>query len=231
MLLGLNNKQPLIILTIAMNDSPAFLIADDHPLFRQALQQILKQQHPNCVLFESSNFCETLDILAQEDAIDLVLLDLSMPDNNGLHSVKTIINARPDIAVLVISANTDITVVYQLLELGINGYVPKSSSFETISDAIHSVLDLNTWLPEDIALKVKELKSNLDNKSNQLSRLTAQQIKVLSLIADGKLNKQIAYELGIQETTIKQHVSAILKKLDVINRTQAGILYKQQSFD
>lgn len=214
-----------------MNDVPGFLIADDHPLFRQALQQILKQEYAGCRLLESSNFTETLCFLKNEDDIDLVLLDLSMPDNNGLHSIKTIIDTRPEIAVLVVSANTDITLVHQLLELGINGYVPKSSSFEVIADAIKSVLELDTWLPTDVAEKVQTLKANLTQKNNHLSQLTPQQIKVLSMIADGKLNKQIAYELGIQETTIKQHVSAILKKLDVINRTQAGILYKQQAFE
>jgi len=213
-----------------MSDDLQFLVADDHPLFRQALQQILKQQFVGCSLHETSNFTETLAVINSQQEIDLILLDLSMPDNQGICSVKSIIDTRPDVGILVVSANTDIHLVHQLLELGVNGYVPKSSPFETISEAIKSVLNLETWIPSEIAEKLETLKVNLDGHENSLSLLTPQQLKVLSMIADGKLNKQIAYELGIQETTIKQHVSAILKKLNVINRTQASILYKQQAF-
>ncbi|WP_251357864.1 response regulator transcription factor [Kangiella sp. TOML190] len=213
-----------------MNDSLSFLIADDHPLFRQALQQVLLQKFSASSVHEASNFEEVLNHYQQHRSIDLLLLDLSMPGNNGLHSVKTLLEKRPEVAVLVVSANTDLALIQQLLQLGINGYVPKSSSFEVIAEAITAVLNMQVWLPQEIAQELRSSQVSPANP-NLLDQLTPQQLKVLALIADGMLNKQMAYELGVQESTIKQHVSAILKKLNLVNRTQAGIFYKQQQFD
>lgn len=201
------------------------IIADDHPLFRSALRQALSNTLGSDVL-EAESFPDLLKLLQQQRQVELLFLDLNMPGNRGLTGLTTIRNQFPDILVLIVSANEDIDVIQRAIDYGASAYIPKSAPLPTLMLAVEAVLDGDSWLPEHLLDTVTETsQSQYRDFAHRLEQLTPQQFKVLAGIADGKLNKQIAYELDVQETTIKQHVSAILRKLGVINRTQAGVIF------
>lgn len=210
-----------------LTDMATAIIADDHPLFRTALTQALADSLTGPVL-EAASFPELEALLAQHaHQVELLFLDLNMPGNQGLTGLTTIRNAYPDILVLVVSANENLTVIRRAMAFGASAYVPKSAPLPTLKDAVRVVLGGDTWLPEHLSEPVTRHTSDADEDfADRLEQLTPQQFKVLRCIADGLLNKQIAYELEVQETTIKQHVSAILRKLGVINRTQAGVIFR-----
>lgn len=203
------------------------IIADDHPLFRAALKQALTETLSTDIK-EAASFEQLLAILKQEPQIELVLLDLSMPGNRGLTGLTSLRSRYPDILVVIVSANEQLQVIRQAMAYGASAYIPKSMPLAELQGAVHAVLAGDTWLPEHLVDVVNQAPAaeTLDF-ARSLEQLTPQQFRVLECLADGLLNKQIAYELNVQETTIKQHVSAILRKLDVLNRTQAGIRFKQ----
>ncbi|WP_250884083.1 response regulator transcription factor [Glaciecola sp. XM2] len=207
-----------------MPDLYQALIADDHPLFRNALHQVLSEQL-NMVVTQSHNFEQTIEALKHTPDIDLVFLDLNMPDTEGLSGLTRLRAEHPNILIIIVSADEDPVTISKCIHLGASAFIPKSESLESISDAVHTVLDGEQWLPPDFVL------SNTDNVEienfQRLETLTPHQLKVLNMIANGLLNKQIAYELDISESTVKQHASAVLRKLGVNNRTLAGIMYKQ----
>ncbi|WP_241971756.1 response regulator transcription factor [Aliidiomarina sanyensis] len=201
------------------------IIADDHPLFRSALRQALANTLGSDVL-EAENFPDLVTLLQQERQIELLFLDLNMPGNKGLTGLTTIRNQFPDILVLIVSANEDIEVIQRAMDYGASAYIPKSAPLPVLMQAVSSVLNGDSWLPEHLLDRLTDRPdSKYKDFAQRLEQLTPQQFKVLACIADGLLNKQIAYELDVQETTIKQHVSAILRKLGVINRTQAGVMF------
>lgn len=201
------------------------VIADDHPLFRTALRHTLHTTVQGDVL-EAENFDQLQKLLLREPQIELVFLDLNMPGNQGLTGLTAIRNQFPDVLVMIVSANEQIDVIERAMSFGASAYVPKSAPMPMIINAVETVLGGDSWLPEHILANLAGQKNSLHQDfAHKLSQLTPQQFKVLRCIADGLLNKQIAYELDVQETTIKQHVSAILRKLGVINRTQAGVLF------
>ena len=126
------------------------------------------------------------------------------------------------------SAEEDPTLIRRAIDLGASGYIPKSTPLPQIADAVNKVLDGEQWLPGNINDAISQLENQQDKAfADKLAQLTPHQFKVLKMMADGLLNKQIAYELDISESTVKQHVSAVLRKLEVINRTKAGVLFKQ----
>lgn len=201
------------------------IIADDHPLFRAALGHALATTLNGEVL-EAESFDALLALLLRHPQIELVFLDLNMPGNQGLTGLTAIRNQFPDILVVIVSANEQLDVVERAMSFGASAYVPKSAPMPDIVSAVETVLGGDNWLPAHLQNAVHVQKNSLHQDfARKLSQLTPQQFKVLRCIADGLLNKQIAYELDVQETTIKQHVSAILRKLGVINRTQAGVLF------
>lgn len=203
------------------------IVADDHPLFRSALVQAV-QSVLNSEIFQAANFQEVEALLQQHQGIELVLLDLNMPGNDGLTGLTSVINAYPGVSVVVVSAQEDPRTIKRAMDFGSSGFIPKSSPIEVLSEAVEIVLEGGSWLPENISLQLQHLGSSDSQQfAEKLKILTPHQFSVLKLLADGLLNKQIAYQLNVQETTIKQHVSAILKKLEVYNRTQAGVIFKQ----
>ena len=126
------------------------------------------------------------------------------------------------------SAEEDPTLIRRAIDLGASGYIPKSTPLPQIADAVNKVLDGEQWLPGNINDAISQLENKQDKAfADKLAQLTPHQFKVLKMMADGLLNKQIAYELDISESTVKQHVSAVLRKLEVSNRTKAGVLFKQ----
>jgi DNA-binding NarL/FixJ family response regulator len=163
-----------------------------------------------------------LAALAAQADVDLVLLDLAMPGARGFSALLHVRGERPDVPVLVISSNDHPRVIRRAQQFGAAGFIPKSSPAETIGIAVAAVLDGGTWFPPLTAAR-SEADAQL---AARLAQLTPQQFRVLLCLADGLLNKQIAYELGLAENTVKVHVTAILKKLECHSRTQAAVLVK-----
>ncbi|WOI36242.1 response regulator transcription factor [Alteromonas sp. CI.11.F.A3] len=200
------------------------LIADDHPLFRAAMCQALGDIVGPDIL-QASTLNETLSQLDANPDIDLVFLDVKMPGNNGLIGLSEVRARYPDVLVVMVTAFEEANLIRKALSLGACGFIPKSASIECIAEAVERVLDGEQWLPESAANLTND-GTDTDDFSVKLAMLTPHQLKVLRMVADGLLNKQIAYELDISESTVKQHVSAVLRKLNVINRTKAGIAFK-----
>ena len=203
------------------------LIADDHPLFRAAMRQALVDIVGDSIL-EVASFSEAYEAVEEHDEIELVFLDLNMPGNEGLTGLTELRTQFPSVLVVIVSAEEDPTLIRRAIDLGASGYIPKSTPLPQIVDAVNKVLDGEQWLPGNINDAISQLENKQDKAfADKLAQLTPHQFKVLKMMADGLLNKQIAYELDISESTVKQHVSAVLRKLEVINRTKAGVLFKQ----
>ncbi|QNV05787.1 response regulator transcription factor [Shewanella algae] len=204
------------------------IIADDHPLFRNALRQALNSGLSNTRWFEADSADALQKLLEQTNqGYDLVLLDLQMP---GSHGYSTLIHLRahfPELPVIVISAHEDAATISRALHYGGAGFIPKSASMETFIEAITAVMFGDIWLPQGIELVEINDEDETDKVAGKLSELTPQQYKVLQMFAEGLLNKQIAYDLGVSEATIKAHATAIFRKLGVRNRTQAVIALQQ----
>jgi DNA-binding NarL/FixJ family response regulator len=198
------------------------MIADDHPLFRGALKQALAGIGGDPEILEAGDFETARSIVAANDDLDLILLDLAMPGVSGLSGLVTLRGIQAGVPVVIVSAHDDPETIRRALSLGASGFISKSSSMENIREAIGTVLAGGIWSPRDIELGV-EADPEISDLIQRLQSLTPQQSRVLSMLAEGLLNKQIAYELGVSEATIKAHVSAVLQKLGVDSRTQAVI--------
>jgi len=209
-----------------MTENYKILIADDHPLFRNALRQALESAYPNTQWLEAESADSLQVVLDQNNQLDLILLDLQMP---GSHGYSTLIHLRshyPTIPVVVISAHEDNKTIAKAMHYGSCGFIPKSTSMEVLAQALDLILQGETWVPDYIDLSSKFVDSE-GEFANRLSELTPQQYKVLQMFGEGLLNKQIAYDLDVSEATIKAHATAIFRKLNVRNRTQAVIALSQ----
>jgi DNA-binding NarL/FixJ family response regulator len=199
------------------------VIADDHPLFRDALKHALQDTLRDLEVAEAGSFDGVVRILDQDDAYDLILLDLKMPGVQGFSGLMYLRAQFASIPVVIVSASDDTQVIRTSLDFGASGFIPKSASIAQIRTAITEILNGAIWTPPDIDLTGSQ-DSESARLAAKLSTLTPQQVRVLMMLSEGLLNKQIAYELGVSEATVKAHVSAILQKLDVDSRTQAVIL-------
>ena len=173
-------------------------------------------------ILEAGGFAQLQNLLSEEADIDLVLLDLSMPGVSGFSGLLSLRAEHAAMPVVIVSANDDPATIRRSLDLGASGFVSKSAGIETIREAISSVLRGDVWKPDDVDLAT-ENDPEIADIVTRLSTLTPQQTRVLSMISQGLLNKQIAYELSVSEATVKAHVSAVLQKMDVDSRTQAVI--------
>jgi len=207
-----------------------FVIADDHPLFRGALKQALAVMADNTDIIEAGDFENTKAAVGQNEDIDLVLLDLSMPGASGLSGLISLRGIHSDVPMVVVSAHDDPETIRRALELGASGFISKSASIEEIRSAVATVLGGGIAAPRGLDLGV-ERDPEISDLIRRLQTLTPQQTRVLGMLAEGLLNKQIAYELGVSEATIKAHVSAVLQKLGVDSRTQAVILLSKIGTD
>lgn len=208
---------------------PTLLIADDHPLFRAALRGASTDAVDDLLVREADSLAGVLAALDGEPDIDLVLLDLHMPGNHGLAGLAAIRAQHPGVAVVVVSANDDPRVVRRALDHGAAGYLPKSAGLDDLRDAIRSVLNCDQWLPQTLRASVGRAHSDRHDSelAARLASLSPQQFRVLMLVAEGLLNKQIADRLDIQERTVKAHLTAIFERLGVRNRTQAGVVLRE----
>jgi DNA-binding NarL/FixJ family response regulator len=205
-----------------MTAATHLVIADDHPLFRDALRQAVASVVTSAKIDEAGSFEELTALLDQDSDVDLVLLDLTMPGISGFSGLIYLRAQFPAIPVVIVSASDDGGTIRQSLDFGASGFIPKRFGVDTLRDAIMKVLDGDVWVPADTDLS-SQTDPELARLRDRLVTLTPQQVRVLMMLSEGLLNKQIAYELGVSEATIKAHVSAILQKLGVESRTQAVI--------
>ncbi len=205
-----------------MASALTIIIADDHPLFRGALKQALTGMAGNPDIVEAGDFEAARKAAAGNPNADLLLLDLAMPGVSGLSGLISLRAEFQSLPVVIVSASDDPATIRRALDLGASGFISKSASIEDIREGIGSVLEGNIYTP-GFYVRGPEQDSEVADLIARLRTLTPQQSRVLSMLAEGLLNKQIAYELGVSEATIKAHVSAILLKLNVDSRTQAVI--------
>lgn len=207
------------------------LIADDHELFLKGLELILADSYPKAELIKSKDYTEIFEAIQKDKDFDLILTDLAMPGARWLEALKKIHETLPETPIIILSAVFDKEIVQKTIELGAAGYIPKTSSNAVILSAVNLVLSGGVYIPVELLQgasqsefnMLKQLDSLPENQeiSEKVKILSPRQIDVLKLIAEGKSNKQIAYELGLTEGTVKLHVTAILKLLNVYNRTGA----------
>jgi DNA-binding NarL/FixJ family response regulator len=199
-----------------MSESIRLVIADDHPLFRGALREAVSGLFENVEIAEAGSFEDVTKLLERGTEIDLILLDLTMPGVRGFSGLMYLRAQYPSVPIVVVSANDDPGVIRRCMDFGALGFIPKTLGIEAMRDAIMRVFEGGVWTPPDIDL-------GTGSDANTADLLTRQQVRVLMMLSEGLLNKQIAYELGVSEATVKAHVSAILQKLGVESRTQAVI--------
>ena len=198
------------------------LIADDHPLFRGAMREAVAGMLERVDIAEAGTFDEVVELLERGGEVDLILLDLKMPGVRGFSGLMYMRAQYPSVPVVVVSANDDPAAIRRCMEFGASGFIPKTLGVEAMRGAIRRVLDGGVWTPPDVDLSSGSDAENAELMA-RMATLTPQQVRVLMMLSEGLLNKQIAYQLGVSEATVKAHVSAILQKLGVESRTQAVI--------
>ena len=209
--------------TISEQSAVRVLIADDHPLMVGGLRQAVLAAAPDAEIVVAHDFDSMVAALDASPDTDLVLLDLTMPGVRGFSGLLFLRSERPSTPVIVVSGNEERAVIRHCMEFGAAGFIPKTNSLDTMRAAIAQVLDGGRWTPPDFDSSAAP-NGESSVMARRLASLTPQQIRVLMMLSQGLLNKQIAYELGVSEATVKAHVSAIFQKLGVESRTQAVIL-------
>ncbi len=209
------------------------LIVDDHPMFREALRGAVAAARVDAEVFDAGGIEAACEVLRGTQGIEIVLLDLSLPGTSGFDGLILLRSSFPRVPVMIVSGMDDPRIVQEAIRLGAAGFVPKSANKSTLAEAISEVLSGSVFVPEDLAgrLARTQAATGAVDVAARLAELTPAQIRVLQLIRHGRLNKQIAHELGVSETTVKAHVSEILRKLNVVSRTQAVIETAQLDFE
>lgn len=197
------------------------VVADDHPLFREALVSAVRKARPDASVVECSSFAEA-DAALNSGAVDLMLLDLKLSDVEGMTGLNLVRANHPAVPVVVVSASEEPHTVRHAMAVGASGFIPKSASLETMVEAISQILEGETWAPD-----VGEAEGEEADLQSRIASLTPSQLRILEGLKAGRLNKQIAYDLGVTEATIKAHLTSVFRKLGVQNRTQAVILSQQ----
>lgn len=207
-----------------MEESPStILVADDHPLFRAALVQAVQGLFPAASILEAETAAGVYDAMERCADIDLCLLDLNMPGAYGFSTLIFLRGEYPSVPVVVVSGLEDEDVIAKSMAHQASGYIPKSLPRDTMQAAIMTVWQGEQWLPEGVNLSAVQSSDEEKQLADAITALTPQQFRVLTMVADGLLNKQIAYEMDVKESTVKAHMTEILRKLGVSNRTAAVI--------
>ena len=198
------------------------IVADDHPLVRDALSQTLATSYPDGRIDAAGSLDEVVAIIDKDNPPDLILLDLKMPGVQGFSGLSYLRAQYPDVPVAVVSATEEPSVIRRAIGFGASGFIPKSVPVDVMRSAVEQIFQGEIWVPETVDLSSDE-DGEIEQLIQRFSTLTPQQVRVLMMLREGLLNKQIAYELTVSEATVKAHVSAILQKLGVDSRTQAVI--------
>lgn len=208
-----------------------FLVVDDHPLFREALQLAIRTAFPTARIDEASSIGAAKDALAGGKSFDLVLLDLTMPGTRGFDGLLELRSFNPKLPIVIVSALEDPRIIHEAMTCGAAGYISKAIRKPELAEAIQDVMNGLVYLPKGYEPPSSAANPAEDELLQRLTTLTPQQLRVLQMLRQGLLNKQIAHELGVGETTVKAHVSEILRKLSVSSRTQAVIEVSKIDFD
>lgn len=208
------------------------LIVDDHPLFRHALTQAVRYSLPQANIHEAASVDEFYHKLENGSEPDLVLLDLHLPGASGFSALVHVRAQYPSVPIIVVSAHEEVSVMQRAMAHGAMGYIPKSVPPALITEALRTVLDGERWLPPHYLVAQHDPRATDEAVlAERIQSLTPQQFRVLMMVAEGLLNKQIAYTLEVSEATIKAHVTAIFRKLGVQNRTQAVLAISALNID
>lgn len=213
-----------------MNKPINIMIADDHSMVREGIKQLLELDGDIVVIEEASNGKQCIDLL-DEKQTDVLLLDINMPNMNGLQVLQYIRENKKKVKVIILTIHNEVEYLVRAVEIGVDGYVLKDSDSSVLKKAIFTVFHGETFIQPELApmLKVK-----MEEKSNKAlsdeDTLTKREIEVLKLLAEGLFNKEIAYMLAISEKTVKNHVSNIFKKINVSDRTQAAVYAIKNNF-
>lgn len=200
------------------------VIGDDHPMVRAALRIALASVVSDLVVDECSTLDEMIAAIARAPhEVDLALLDLSMPGPHGFSGLFLLSAQFPSVPVAIVSAKSDPATINRAIDYGASGYLPKSLDLDELKAAISAILAGEVWVPKDVALQTSDEEQDAV-AIGRLASLSSQQMRIIVMILEGRLNKQIAAELGIAEQTVKVHVSTILKKLGVHSRTHAALM-------
>lgn len=208
-----------------------FLVVDDHPLFREALQLAVHVAYPNASIIEASSIASAKAALASGVQFDLVLLDLTMPGTRGFDGLLELRSLHPKVPIVIVSALEDRRIIHEAMTCGAAGYISKAVKKPELARAIQSVINGIVYLPPGYEPPADPESQSKGDLAARLATLTPQQLRVLQMLRQGLLNKQIAHELDVGETTVKAHVSEILRKLQVASRTQAVIEVQKVDFD
>lgn len=199
------------------------LIADDHPLFREALRGVVARALPGTAIHEADQLGRLYELVEEYPDADLLLLDLDMPGASGFSALIHLRALHPQLPVIIVSAHEDPLLMRRALDHGAMGFIPKSADATILGQALQQVLDGGTWVPE-VAYSVHGASDEEQLVAARVRELTPQQFRVLQMVGAGQLNKQIAYDLGVSEATVKAHMTAIMRKLGASNRTQAVLI-------
>lgn len=215
-----------------MAEPQRLLIVDDHPLFLEALQRAISSQFGGSTVFEATSIEEAQEVLKSESGLDVILLDLALPGTRGFEGLLELRSQHPTIPIVVVSALEDPRIIHDAMRYGAAGFISKSTPRNEIADSLKEVMEGSVTLPKGYRpLDDNSEKNNDQDIARRLQSLTPKQMSVLKMLRQGLLNKQIAYELQIEETTVKAHVSEILRKMNVASRTQAVIEVQKIDFE
>ena len=208
------------------------LIIDDHPLFCDALSMTLRMVVGVDTVRDAPDLGTAIDMLDTSAPPDIILLDLNLPDVSGLDGLLRLKKAAGDVPVIVVSSISDPAMMRAAIRAGASGFVPKHSAREVFQSAFRTIAAGGVHLPEGVAADADEGPGETRRLDalERMGQLTRQQMKILELICEGKLNKQIAFDLAIAEATVKAHVTAIMRKLGVQSRTQAVLIAQEANF-
>ena len=210
-------------LRVTMAHPAHILVVDDHPLFRDALQAAIASEFPRTAIVEAASIEAAMGILQSGQDFDLVLLDLAMPGTRGFEGLNELRSLNPKLPIVIVSAHEDASTIHEAMICGASGFISKSVRKRELAEAIRDVMNGVVTLPQGYLPPAPCAANGGEAGTIALQSLTPQQGRVLQMLRQGLLNKQIAHELGVGETTIKAHVSEILRKLGVASRTQAVI--------
>jgi DNA-binding NarL/FixJ family response regulator len=217
-----------------------FLLIDDHVLIREALRGVLKELRRDAAVLEAANRRQAERLVEEHADLEVILLDLTLPDDDGFHLLAQLREHHPDISIVVLSASTDRDSVVRALDLGAVGFIPKSSQRAVMVGALELVLAGGIYIPPEILVRDALSLPNSAAKQVAIDRLrvsladcglTERQVEVLALMIQGKSNKAICRVLELAEPTVKNHVAAILKALKVKNRTEAAMAVVEHGWD
>ncbi|MBE6452371.1 MAG: response regulator transcription factor [Alphaproteobacteria bacterium] len=202
------------------------LIADDHALFRDGLSLHVEKFAPKAIILQAANFSQAVKIAQSTPDLNLIIIDLDMPDMDWADGIRTLQETAPDTRLVIISATEDVRNIKKALDMGVSGYIPKRSDTKVITSALHLILEGGTYLPPSIMEQASKVVASTQSRNNKL--LTPRQEEVLSYVAEGMSNKQIAYKMSVSEATVKLHINALLRAIGATNRTQAVIIAQKR---